>query len=775
MKTLQLFHLKSQKKAVLYYQLALFGLLCFPLFSWGQTAVWDANTPCNLNNLWNINVPANQIEWYITDKKSSVKNKIENPSAYIFNANGRDEWGRVQIEPQYICPESQKPKTFSPPKMPLEVLDYGIYFMDDFAVNVHKYLPIEQDSDGNPYFDPAKPTVIFVHGWQFGNVKDHKRGLVLGASEQALAQKWRRLGWNFGIFYWNQMADDNLLFAENKIYDPSTYNLTWRKEDDNLAALTQSNNASPDKSVTDLFLDAYYKLIDVQEGKQIRLVGHSLGTQLVLNAARLMPPSQRPARIELLDPWFSRDHKTDFTDNVTFLNGQGLLMSWYESTFFNDLQQALTVLPDILGSGKNIALAEWEDALEDLKSTINSVSEYEELKKQTAYISLNITWGDYVSVGPLKIPNPADQHNIVVNHYFSSIDEALPQSVVPPNFIDAIAGKYDIVGSNNIPYQYVGFSAINAAACDLTIKNYQGKRMWQAGGGGTLTTSDDLYAFENNTKPVDFLATLDNDCTQLEAKLFDAADEPDNLADDFISSELDLITLLIRDKKNLGNTSIEISSPDLMFGTAIKNDRRLITDASSTMTTSINGEWKTIYCSTTKADYPFDTNGNYVATVFFKDVASGKELAKKQVIIIDPEKYKIVYSEYNEGTENYNSTLDKAEVIPDGWGKDKSNLSVGGFTLSKPPKGFVFTGWVDSFVARKERALTLSSSREKQAMLVKIKIQNDQYMQTGKYYGSKAQGNQQFIEHRYEGIPEYIIIGPIKDVHYQLLNPNDKE
>ncbi|PHQ80862.1 MAG: hypothetical protein COB66_03720 [Coxiella sp. (in: Bacteria)] len=76
------------------------------------------------------------------------------------------------------------------------------------------------------YFDPKKPTIIFFHGWQPDTVKNKSRFDLCYMYKQANGQSSPRYntlqywkGWNVGVFYWNQFADEaNVVDAEAKIY-----------------------------------------------------------------------------------------------------------------------------------------------------------------------------------------------------------------------------------------------------------------------------------------------------------------------------------------------------------------------------------------------------------------------------------------------------------------------------------------------------------------------------------------------------------------------------
>ena len=93
-------------------------------------------------------------------------------------------------------------------------------------------------------WDPAQPTVVYVHGWEPGttargfretfnwrrNVKQPSLG-VKGERVPDIdaAELWAARGWNVALFYWNQFADDTLHEAERKIHSAEgQHALRWQ-------------------------------------------------------------------------------------------------------------------------------------------------------------------------------------------------------------------------------------------------------------------------------------------------------------------------------------------------------------------------------------------------------------------------------------------------------------------------------------------------------------------------------------------------------------------
>ncbi len=196
-------------------------------------------------------------------------------------------------------------------------LDYGLYWFGNGNVS-QKFVKGAQ----NPYYDPSKPTVIYVHGWQKDSVPSQKRETFNYKKNDATygidvnaADAWIKAGWNIGIFYWDQFADEtDVVFAEAKIWSVNgPKGMQWRKKDG-----TYSTAGNFTKSVGELFYDTYVEALSDYKGNNIRIAGHSLGNQMATRLTYLVsqgidrneiPARLLPTRVALLDPFWSKNGK----------------------------------------------------------------------------------------------------------------------------------------------------------------------------------------------------------------------------------------------------------------------------------------------------------------------------------------------------------------------------------------------------------------------------------------------------------------------------------
>jgi pimeloyl-ACP methyl ester carboxylesterase len=188
-------------------------------------------------------------------------------------------------------------------------LDIGLYWFGVGDVS-------ERAVAGQPnrFYDAAKPTVIYMHGWQGGSSQARRRETYnrsLYNDNPDVGKAWIEAGWNIGAFYWNQLADEGeVKDAEAKIYTATgPQNMRWRDS-------TGAYHDGPPVSVAQLAIDALRVHLQGFTGPELRLVGHSLGSQLIIQvAAGLYRENKQgnvaqslvPKRLALMDPAFLKD------------------------------------------------------------------------------------------------------------------------------------------------------------------------------------------------------------------------------------------------------------------------------------------------------------------------------------------------------------------------------------------------------------------------------------------------------------------------------------
>lgn len=201
------------------------------------------------------------------------------------------------------------------------------------------------------FFDPKKPTVIYVHGWQSGSHKLERRGTfnygkydpIYGVKVDA-ADAWVDAGWNIGIFYWNQISDESApTSAEDKVWGESS--VTWKDCD----GKPQPVPGSP-SDAGEFFYNEFLIAMKNYQGSNVRLAGHSLGNQLVTKladkletqaSAGKIPENLIPKRVALIDPWWSdksmpQNRADSLRSSIQEMKAKGIIFEWYKTSKVND-------------------------------------------------------------------------------------------------------------------------------------------------------------------------------------------------------------------------------------------------------------------------------------------------------------------------------------------------------------------------------------------------------------------------------------------------------
>jgi hypothetical protein len=204
-----------------------------------------------------------------------------------------------------------------------EVLDIGLYFygiqqnsvknepgVKSEVAGCQKYIPGEP----NPFFDPSKPTLIYVHGWQQGGINARGRESFLleqGGAYENVQNYWKLAPakWNVAIFHWPQLADDDFaaqpIDTEKKIYDAvsSGIGMRWKRSNGSFTHSSQH----PSNPVTRIFRQEYQKLVAASPTQEFRIIGNSLGGNLSMSMLRevAINNGKLPTRVTLSDPYWN--------------------------------------------------------------------------------------------------------------------------------------------------------------------------------------------------------------------------------------------------------------------------------------------------------------------------------------------------------------------------------------------------------------------------------------------------------------------------------------
>ncbi len=304
----------------------------------GYTVTPIGNDPSR-NNLYKVRAtkPGTTIEIWVGDQWGRINGAWSKAAVAPFNENGR-----VMVHSRFVadhsgCRTDWDQQTQSVQIYYYDELDYGFYFFDyqpgatptADAVGCQKYVP----GVANSFFDPNKPTIVYVHG----NAPDAVQGkdredflLSDGGLNLQSHNQWKAAGWNVAIFYWIQFADEGIwnsappIKVEKKIYDHNTdVGMRWRGSNGNFYVTSGVTNLP----IKNLFAARYQEVFGNGYNREIRIVGNSLGGNLTMagllkvyrNGGRL------PSRVTLMDPFWTparsntdaaNARKVNFDENV---------------------------------------------------------------------------------------------------------------------------------------------------------------------------------------------------------------------------------------------------------------------------------------------------------------------------------------------------------------------------------------------------------------------------------------------------------------------------
>lgn len=355
----------------------------------------------------------------------------------------------------------------------VDYLDYGVHWFNANNVATKAYdekndQTIEVSSN---FYDDTKPTVVYFHGWQSGSATaNYDRGSFNYVNDDGLdintVRAWKEKGWNVGIFYWDQFADElELKNAEAKIWSVNgNQKMRYQLNDGTFSTLQSPTNSLGKEAFKQLST-----LLANNTSNDVRFVGHSLGNQLATYATFLFSEAVdkgqinkaiMPKRLELLDPFWSKGGKSYLGDYNGDGNNDwnGERVKWYIQEMIKRDDLAVT----------------WYDSSPILSVGIGDGNN--SLKDYVAFQSERYWYVNVVGV--------AEKHVNVVHDYFWSYKFDAPKEV-----------KLNWLKIRRL----TGKVAASASTSTTRIKEMMGDSyVWdQVEGRYTATPEDDLYELKN--------------------------------------------------------------------------------------------------------------------------------------------------------------------------------------------------------------------------------------------------------------------------------------
>jgi hypothetical protein len=305
-------------------------------------------------------------DWVLSENKKSLTFKPDykpyfDRSTFAYYSDSKPNWNGLKpgYEYQVTVSEAITSTEGTVLSTPVEELswtfqtadvDYGLYWFKS-STDAVKYVP-GRAVDAS-YYAPENDTLVYVHGWQKESVAadyrregfnhlvdDNTSGFTSGMTQHVdLVTVWKNKSWNFGAFYWNQMADDDLALgapykAESKIwnttnmrYAVSPYSLNGSARLEILSPASPLTDAEkwdhdrqtvnkPAKPMSVLMAEVLESSLVNMANNEFRLAGHSLGAQMVDGAAYILSENNAggalvPDRVAMIDPYWAGTYVAD--------------------------------------------------------------------------------------------------------------------------------------------------------------------------------------------------------------------------------------------------------------------------------------------------------------------------------------------------------------------------------------------------------------------------------------------------------------------------------
>ncbi|MCB1179039.1 MAG: Ig-like domain-containing protein [Leptospiraceae bacterium] len=339
-------------------------------------------------------------------------------------------------------------------------LDYGLYWYGKNGV-CEKYFP----GIDNAFYNPAKKTVVFSHGWQAGSVvnsdaygRENFRYEMFFWEENNFGgdkshnglQKWTNhswidKNWNTGIVYWNQFGDEpaasegNFLgvrSAEAKIWSLNGPNGSrYRTLDSNGNDIYKNWDGKLNFNGEEVQVNSIGELLSLyvkdalkqNTSGNIRLVGHSLGNQVATFLTNEMDKAGvNIKRLALLDPAWTdggKNYLPVITKADTEIrlnhNGHKALSSFDEGKNFSTGEIARKIIFNVMNRQWNngFSLEIYHTTI--LNASIPIMDDNPVLRKEAADMN-NAPW--YYSATQI-----GQKHVVIRHHYFWSMEASAPK------------------------------------------------------------------------------------------------------------------------------------------------------------------------------------------------------------------------------------------------------------------------------------------------------------------------------------------------------------
>ncbi|MDR0697061.1 MAG: hypothetical protein LBF68_05980 [Christensenellaceae bacterium] len=318
-----------------------------------------------------------------------------------------------------------------------ELEDQGLFWAY-WNNTTNSHVEVAADSEaGASLIDPAKPTIIMVHGmmtdghkvkttfWLMGSIASTgsvEFGLTGGVS---LVKLWLDAGWNVGMFHYNRFASESIVYAniEKKIWSTDT----------DVGLRFKYPKGSYSESVSEYCLAEHFAaeyaravsfLPDSFGNSEIRFACHSMGGQLTapglfliteLVRVNQIPSRAIPNRYAMLDPFFGAGIQND-DGTINSISAQDIYTRWNNTPLINN-RPADTMIECIRVLKENNIVTEYYGYQQSFLVALTPTSITKLLKQLVVYTYIDPHYENYSN----NYNFTTDAHGALADWYYCSI------------------------------------------------------------------------------------------------------------------------------------------------------------------------------------------------------------------------------------------------------------------------------------------------------------------------------------------------------------------
>ena len=264
---------------------------------------------CESNRLFFV--PAMQLSWY-------TNNHSQMPAAKSWQGLRAGHFYRAELSSDIATEDASVKFASMMFEFAMEPVDYGTIWFNADGLGERQFKNIK-----NPFIVTKSPTIVIIQGRQELAVKDgmYRNNPFLkefwNVQSENLLTAWKARGFNTGVLFWEQFSDESEPKAiEAKLWSvPSLHSPGIPY----LNAFAKRAFLKSKAHLADLLCNNYMESIRNIEPSDLRVIGHSVGTQVAIHCAwrsiNSYPNIPPPNRIVLLDSFWGKGARS-FLGNI---------------------------------------------------------------------------------------------------------------------------------------------------------------------------------------------------------------------------------------------------------------------------------------------------------------------------------------------------------------------------------------------------------------------------------------------------------------------------